>query len=104
MAVCDTRCRNVSIFPKDGLLSETVIESVEIKQNRIAERIAQLKLTQDAAAHRTGLPLRQLQRAMQGTHSPRLETAKQIAEGLDSSIEDLFVFRVYRKRIHSERK
>lgn len=85
-------------------LSESVVEAVEITNNRIAARITQMRLTQDAAAYRTGLPLRQLQRAMKGKHSPRLETAKQIAEGLDTTIDDLFVFRVYRKRISSDRK
>jgi transcriptional regulator with XRE-family HTH domain len=87
-------------------LPETTIDRVAIARNRIHARIKELGWTQEAAARRCGLQLRTLQRLMkEGSHEhgPWVTTCAQVAYGLETTIGDLWTFRVYRVR-HSKRR
>jgi transcriptional regulator with XRE-family HTH domain len=76
----------------------SVIVRVDVVGNRIADRLRGLGISKTEAARRSGLSLRTIQRAMDGTHPPRLDSALALALSLETSVESLFLCKVWRRR------
>jgi DNA-binding XRE family transcriptional regulator len=77
----------------------SAIVDLTIIGNRIKERIATLGVTQDVAARMIGIKPRDLSRAINGKNAPRLARTLQIAAGLNTTIEALYIVRVRRARV-----